>query len=95
VSYTVVDVKGLFIDAVARGMPKDGEILGYSWDELGSSIRAIIRNRKTGAAAMYEMDLETGEPHEIMSVRIKQRARRPKLSREFKIVRAERLWEER
>jgi hypothetical protein len=94
--YTAADIKGMFVDAQARGDMNGGKIIEYRWDENGLQLYAIVRNRKT--VSVYEMNLKTGKASPVdqpPNGPVLRRARRPRLSRDMKIWRATKAWEER
>ena len=84
----------LFVDAVDRGEPGNSQIITYRFHEANSAIHAIMRNKKTGAISVYEMDVVTKTPHIVSGIRVKRNKTRPRVSREFKIWLASKRWED-
>ena len=67
--WSVTDIIGLFVDAVARGEPPDSEILGYYRDTVSNLVYALIRDRTTGRTLHYEIDTESKTPRPIRALR--------------------------
>jgi len=95
VVWSSADIMGMFADARDRGDFCGGQIAGYRQDEPGTSIRAIVWYKEIQSFSVHEMDVDTGKPRQVAGVRVKRRKPRPRMSRDFKIWRATRRWEER
>lgn len=98
VVYTVTDVISMFVDARDRGeMP---EIIDYRCGPPGAPLYAIAQHKQTGEFSVWEMNVTTGKPRQVApppagpTLRKKKRPR-PRLSREMKLWRAMKAWEER
>ena len=93
VVWTATDVVGMFVDAQDEGHFGEGRIMTYRRDEADSPIRAIVWYEREKCFSVFEMDFDTRKPRQVGGVRVKRG--RPRLSREFKILRATKKWEDR
>lgn len=90
IQYTSDDIKGMFVDAEARGEPEDGEIIGWHRFKNSDRLCAVILNNSTGTAGIYEMNIIERRPYLVATLHPRAWA-----SREFKLWRAERNWQNR
>lgn len=96
VYYSVAEIKGYFTDSLARGVPENGQIIEYFWDEPTSKTHAIITNKLTGVSE-YAMNVVTRKPYRIRTIRVdppkstRSRPRKPGTA----ISRATIAWQER
>lgn len=96
--YTAVDIQGMFIDARERCQMPDLDIVEYRWGEPGAPLYAVARHRHTGDFSLWQMNVKTGQPHQVdppPAGPTLRKKKRPRLSREMKLWRAMKAWEER
>lgn len=98
VIYTAVDMQGMYVDALIRGDFSNAEIVEYRWDDQGTQLFAVVRDRHNDAISIYAMDVMTGKPYRVNwppNGPFLRKKKRPRESRDMKVWRATKKWEER
>jgi hypothetical protein len=60
-----VDLKGMFVDALASRLFGDSKIIGYQWSRRDRTLHCLVRMGNTNSISVYAMDVLSGEPIEL------------------------------